>query len=80
LARLAAGVNVATKPEYETAPLTAVPPGPVTVKVDVPIVVGFIASLKVAFSTWPTGTLVAPFPGTVAVTAGAGVIVVKVQT
>jgi hypothetical protein len=39
-----------------------------------------IASLKVAVSVWPIGTPVAVFTGTTAVTAGGGVIVVKVHT
>jgi hypothetical protein len=39
----------------------------------------FIASLKFALITWVMGTPVAPFAGTVAVTAGGGVIVVKVH-
>jgi hypothetical protein len=38
-----------------------------------------IASLKVALSTWLIGTPVAVFTGTVAVTVGGGVIVVKVH-
>jgi hypothetical protein len=50
-ARTAAGVNVAVTPLYVTVPVTAVPPGPVTVKVDPLIVAAFIASLKVALST-----------------------------
>jgi hypothetical protein len=51
LARLAVGVNVAVVPLYATVPATAVPPGPVSVKVVVLIEAGFIASLKVALST-----------------------------
>jgi hypothetical protein len=47
------------------------------VKVVALIVPAFIASLKVALSTWPMGTLIAPFAGIVDTTAGAGVIVVK---
>jgi hypothetical protein len=52
----------------------------VTVKLDVLIVAAFIASLKVAVNTWLTGTFTAPFTGTVAITTGAGVIVVNVHT
>jgi hypothetical protein len=76
------GVNVATAPVQLTVPATAVVPGPVTLKV----VAGdarveqSIASLKVAVSVWPIGTPVAVFTGTTAVTAGGGVIVVKVHT
>jgi hypothetical protein len=81
LARLAVGVNVATRPEYVTVPETA-PAGPVSVKVDELIVAEFIASLKVAVSAWLIDTFVAAFTGTVAVTVGgtAGAIVVKVHT
>jgi hypothetical protein len=43
------------------------------------IVDAVIASLKVAVSIWLTGTPVAPGAGTVDITVGAGVIVVKVQ-
>jgi hypothetical protein len=50
------------------------------VKVVALIVAGFIPSLKVALRTWPMGTLMAPFAGTTAITAGGGVIVVKVHT
>jgi hypothetical protein len=38
-----------------------------------------IASLKVALSAWLTGTPVAVFAGTTAVTVGGGVIVVKLH-
>jgi ATP-dependent protease Clp ATPase subunit len=69
---LAAGVNVATTPEYVTVPATAAPLGPVTVKVVALIVVGPIGSLKVALSTWLTGTLTAPFTGIVDTTVGGG--------
>jgi hypothetical protein len=58
----------------------AVPPGPVTVKVAALIDAGAIASLNVALSTLPTATLAAPFVGLLAVTAGGGVIVVKLHT
>jgi hypothetical protein len=50
------------------------------VKVDALIVAGLIASLKVALSTWPTATFVAPFAGTVDITVGGRVVVVNVQT
>jgi hypothetical protein len=56
------------------------PPGPVTVKDAALIVPCLIASLKVALSIWPIGTLVDPFAGTTAVTVGAAVIVVKLHT
>jgi hypothetical protein len=39
-----------------------------------------IASLNVAVSAMPTGTPVAVFTGSVAITTGGGVIVVKVHT
>jgi len=70
-ARGAAGVNVAVVPEYVTVPATEVPPGPVIVKVDVLIVVAFIALLKVAVIISVIGTLVAPFAGPVEATEGA---------
>jgi hypothetical protein len=76
---LEVGVNVATRPEYEMAPGIVTPPV-VTVKVAASSVAGLIASLNVALRTWPTGTPVAPFAGTTAVTVGGGVIVVKVHT
>jgi hypothetical protein len=81
-ASAAAGVKVATLPVQPTVPVTAVVPGPVTVNVVAgdASVVQSIASLKVALSTWLTGTPVAPFTGTVAITAGTGEIVVKVHT
>jgi len=56
------------------------------VKVDALIVAGAIAVLKVALSTCPMGTLVAPFAGIVDITSGAGgvttgdVVVVKLHT
>jgi uncharacterized protein (AIM24 family) len=78
-ARAAVGANVAVTPLYVTVPATA-PPGPETVKVELEIVAAFIASLKVALRARPIGTFVAAFTGTLAVTVGGGVIVVKVQT
>ena len=80
--RLAAGVKVATAPEQLTVPATAVVPGPATVNVVAgdASVEQSIASLKVAVSAWVMSTPVAVFTGTVAVTAGGGVIVVKVHT
>ena len=63
-----------------TVPVTAVPPGPVTVNVDALMDAGVIASLNVADSTWAMGTPVAPFVGTVDITAGAGVMVINVHT
>jgi hypothetical protein len=41
---------------------------------------GAMASLNVALSTWPMGTLVAPFAGIVEITVGGGVMVVNVHT
>jgi hypothetical protein len=43
------------------------------------MVAALIASLKVALKTWPMDTFVAPFAGIVLVTAGGGVMVVKLQ-
>jgi hypothetical protein len=74
------GVKVARAPVQPTVPATAVAPGPVTVKVVDVSVAQLIVSLKVALSTWLTGTPVAPFTGTVDTTKGGGVIVVKVHT
>jgi hypothetical protein len=79
-ARFAAGVNVATAPEQPIVPGTGVAPGPVTVKAVAGKAAQFIASLKVAVITWLTGTPVAVFTGTVAITAGGGVVVVNFQT
>jgi hypothetical protein len=70
-ARGAAGVNVAVVPEYATAPVTEAPPGAVTVKVDVFIVVASIAVLKVAVTICVMGTPIAAFAGTVEATVGA---------
>jgi hypothetical protein len=50
------------------------------VNVDALIDAGVIASLNVALSTWPMGTLVAPFAGITEITVGGGVIVVKLHT
>ncbi len=64
-------------------PATGVAPGAATT---VNAVAGnaaqFMASLKVALSTWVTGTPVAVLTGTVAITTGGGdaVIVVNVQS
>jgi hypothetical protein len=49
-ARRLVGVKVALVPAQRIVPVTGVPPGPVTVKVDVVTVVQFSASLKVAVS------------------------------
>jgi hypothetical protein len=59
-ARTAEGVKVAVVPLYATVPATAVPPGPVTVKVPVVIEAGFIAMLKVAVTVVLISTPVAP--------------------
>jgi hypothetical protein len=69
-AKAAIGVNVAVVPEYVTVPITGTPPGAVTVKVEEFIVAAFIALLNVAVMTCETGTPLAPFAGTVAITAG----------
>jgi hypothetical protein len=80
-ASAALGVKVATAPVQLTVPAMGVAPGPVTIKVlagDASVEQS-IGSLKVALSTWPAGTPVAPFIGIVESTAGGGVIVVKVH-
>ncbi len=69
-ARTAAGVNVAVTPLYATAPATAAPPGPVTAKVEVLIVLGFIAMLNVALMGVLMTTFVAPLAGIVDTTEG----------
>src|SRR5207245_11519916 len=51
-------------------PVTAVPPGPVTLKLAVLIVKGSIALLKVALMVWLMATAVAAFAGTVELTVG----------
>lgn len=50
--------------------MIAAPPGPARVKVIELIVVGFIATLKLAVTNWVTGTPVARFAGFVEVTVG----------
>jgi len=69
-AKTTIGVNVAVVPEYVTAPVTGTPPGAVTVKVEAFIVAAFIILLKVAVMTCETGMPLAPFAGTVSITAG----------
>jgi hypothetical protein len=78
----APGVKVAMLPEQPTVPATAVVPGPANLKVVAgeASVEQVIASLKVALITWLTSTPVAVFTGTVEITTGGGVIVVKVHT
>ncbi len=73
LARAVAGVKVATLPEasYVTVPVTAVVPGPASVKVAFLIVVAVIASLKVARMAWLVDTFTARLAGTVEMTIGA---------
>src|SRR4029077_15235133 len=66
LARSAAGVNVAVVPESVIVPASGAPPGPITPKVEVLIVVAFIALLKTAVTTCAAGTPVALFAGTAA--------------
>jgi len=75
LARIDAGVNVAVLPVYVTAPATAVAPGPDTVKVVPVMVAAFIGTLNVAETRVLTGTAMAPFTGTVDITAGGGAVV-----
>lgn len=77
--RLDVGVNVATNPEYEMAPGMVTPPA-VSVKEAASSVFGAMRSLKVARSTWVTGTPAASFTGTTATTVGTGVIVVNFHT
>jgi hypothetical protein len=69
-------------PAQLTVPDTAVAPGPVTINVVAgdASVVQFIASLNVALSICAIGTPVAAFIGTVEMTIGGGVMVVKVHT
>jgi hypothetical protein len=69
-ARTADGVKVAVKPLYVTAPATAVPLGPVTVKVEVVIEAGFIAILKVAVIVVLITTFAAPWAGVTDTTDG----------
>lgn len=52
-------------------PAIGVLPGPVTVKLDVEIVVGFMSLLKLAVILVVVPTPVAPGAGTAALTAGA---------
>jgi hypothetical protein len=59
-AKAAPGVNVATPPEYETVPVTAAPPGAVTVKVVALIEAELIVSLKVAVIVVLTATFAEP--------------------
>jgi hypothetical protein len=63
-------VNTAVSPLYVTAPATAAPPGPATVKVDAVIEDGFIAMLKVALMVELMTTPVAPLAGMVDTTEG----------
>jgi hypothetical protein len=79
--RLAAGAKMAVllPATYVTPPVTAVPPGPVSVNVAAVIVAEFIDSLNVAEIFWLSGTPAAPFTGIVEVTLGI-VPVVNVQT
>jgi hypothetical protein len=70
-------------PEQVAEPVTEVVPGPASVKVvagDCCRVEQSIASLNLAVSSWPMGTPVAVLRGTVDVTKGGGVIVVKLHT
>jgi hypothetical protein len=69
-ARKALGINVATVPEYVTAPATAAPPGPATVKVVVLIEAALIAWLKVAVTVELMITSVAPRVGVTDTTLG----------
>ena len=62
-----------------TDPVTAVAPGPVSVKVVAFIVVASIGTLNVAVTVVPWPTPTAPFAGTVETTVGGGAVV-KVHT
>jgi hypothetical protein len=81
-ASCAPGVKVATVSVQATVPATAVVPGPVSLKVAAVRVAQFIASLKVALTTWLRGTPVAPLTGTLEMTIGVvgTAAVVKLQT
>ena len=76
------GMNVAVSVDvlYATEPATLLPP-PDSVKVAAPIVVGLMATLKVAVRVVLTATPVAAVTGVVAVTVGpaGAVTVVKLQ-
>ena len=72
VARSAAGVNVTTAPVQPMVPGTGVVPGPVTVNAAAGNAGQFMGSLKVALSTWLTGTPVVVFAGTVEITVRAG--------
>jgi len=69
-------VNVAVRlaASYVTVPATGVVPGPETVKVDVLIDEGSIASLKLAVILPLTATPTPPQTGIVAVTVGFGTL------
>jgi hypothetical protein len=69
-ARAPVGVNVAVNPLYVTAPETAAPLGPVTVKVEPVIEAGLIAMLKVALMGVLIATFVAPLAAIVDITEG----------
>jgi hypothetical protein len=69
-ARTADGVNVAVEPLYATAPATATPPGPDTVKLPVVIEAEFIAMLNVAVTVVLIRTPVAPCAGVTDTTLG----------
>jgi hypothetical protein len=71
-ARSMAGVNVATAPVHPMVPGTGIAPGPVTVNAVAGNAGQFIGSLKVALSTWVTGTPMVVFAGTVDKTVRAG--------
>src|SRR5579863_1976583 len=77
-ARFIVGANTAVllPAEYVTVPATSVAPGPVTVKVVLLIVAGFIAALNIADTFWLMGTVIAPFAGFVEMIVGALVFVV----
>ena len=62
-----------------TEPVTAVAPGPVSVKVVTLIVVASIGTLNVALTVVLSATLTAPFAGAVETTVGGGAVV-KVHT
>ena len=69
-ARAADGVKAAVEAEYATTPATGVVPGPIKVKVVLLMVVGFIASLKVAVGTELGQTPIVPTGGVSEITIG----------
>ena len=74
-ARFALGFSDAIEvPSYETVAATGVPPGPASVNVEEVTVAAFNALLKLAATTWLTGTPTVPFAGVTEITAGAATV------